>query len=246
MPYMTECFREQSCEEQGVAPAAECLYVELPRIGYQEALKLQQGIVRAKTDGLLKSDVILNLEHPPVYTLGRRGGIENLCVSKALLEKESIDIVQVERGGDITYHGPGQLVIYTLIDIQRARIGVADLVSALEAIMIALAAAFGIEAQRNPLNRGVWIGNEKLGSIGLAIRKGVTSHGLALNVNTDLTHFSWINPCGLQNVGMTSLEKALSRKIDINDARRTVRGCIETELGVKLIRTELEELKNII
>lgn len=202
--------------------------------------------MRAKTGGLLKSDVILNLEHPPVYTLGRRGGIENLCVSKELLEKESIDVVQVERGGDITYHGPGQVVIYTLMDIRRARIGVADMVSALESIMIALAAAFGIEAERNPLNRGVWIGNDKLGSIGIAIRKGVTFHGLALNVNTDLTHFSWINPCGLQNVGMTSLAEALSRKIDMNDARRIVGDCIETALGVKLKRIEPGELERII
>jgi lipoate-protein ligase B len=163
-----------------------------------------------------------------------------------LLEKESIDVVQVERGGDITYHGPGQLVIYTLMDIQRARIGAPDLVSALEAIMIDLAAAFGIEAERNPLNRGVWIGNEKLGSIGIAVRKGVTFHGLALNVNTDLTHFSWINPCGLQNVGMTSPEKALLRKIDMNEARRIVRGCIESSLDVKLKRIEPEELKHII
>ncbi len=223
-----------------------CLYVELPLTGYRKAWQMQQAIVRAKTEGSLKSDVILILEHPPVYTLGRRGGTENLCVSKALLEKEDIDVVQVERGGDITYHGPGQVVVYLLMDIQRARLSVTDLVSAIEEIMIGTAAAFGVETERNPLNRGVWIGNAKLGSIGIAIRKGVTFHGLALNVNLDLTHFSWINPCGLQNIGMTSLKEATGRKINMEEVRHMIKGRIESVLGVDLEQIEPEELTTMI
>jgi len=227
---------------QGARPKKDCLYLELPLTGYQEAWQLQQDIVRAKTTGMLDSDVILSLEHPPVYTLGRRGGRDNLCVAEDLLEREGIDVVQVERGGDITYHGPGQIVVYVILDIRHARISVPDLVSALEEIMIESAAAFGVYAQRNPLNRGVWIGNTKLGSIGIAIRRGITFHGLALNVNTNLTHFSWINPCGLQDVGMTTLQHELSRKIDMQKARDMVAGCMETTFGVKLRHMERKEL----
>jgi len=210
-----------------------CLYTTLPPTRYEEAWKLQQDIVAAKINGRLNSDVILNLEHPPVFTLGRRGGRDNLCVAESFLEQEGIEVVQVERGGDITYHGPGQMVIYVLWDIKRSRTSVTDLVSALEDIMIGTAASFGVEAQRNPMNRGVWVGNAKLGSIGIAIRKGISFHGLALNVSTNLTHFSWINPCGLQNVGMTTLEKERSCVIDPQAVRRMSLKQIESVMGVK-------------
>lgn len=223
-----------------------CLYVELPLTGYREAWKLQQEIVRLKSEGLFESDVILVMEHPPVYTLGRRGGLENLCVSKALLEKEDIDVVQVERGGDITYHGPGQLVAYPLIDIQRARLSVTDLVSTLEEIMIGTAAVFGVDAGRNPLNRGVWVGNTKLGSVGIAIRKGTSFHGMALNINLDLTHFSWINPCGLQNVAMTSLKEAACRTINIDEVRRVIKNRIGLVLAVELIHIKPEDLFTLV
>ena len=130
-----------------------CLYVELPLTEYRKAWDLQQTIVTAKTRGALENDVVLVLEHPPVYTLGRRGGIENLCVPKERLAREGIEVVPVERGGDITYHGPGQLVAYPLLDIRRARMGITDLVTCLEEIMIETAGDFDVQAQRNPLNR---------------------------------------------------------------------------------------------
>jgi len=217
-----------------------CLYLELPLTDYREAWELQRKIVTAKISRSLSRDVILVLEHPPVYTLGRRGGIENLCVSKAFLERKGIAVVPVERGGDITYHGPGQLVAYPLLDIQRTRLGVTDLVGRLEDVMIHTAAAVGISAGRNPLNRGVWIDNAKLGSIGIAIRKGVTFHGMALNVNLDLTPFSWINPCGLQGVAMTSLEKEAGRAVDMQEARQAGIANLAGALDMHLERVELE------
>ncbi len=224
----------------------ECLYLELPQTRYQDAWKLQQEIVAAKINGRLSSDVILSLEHPPVFTLGRRGGKDNLCVAEDFLKKEGIEVVQVERGGDITYHGPGQMVIYVMWDIKRSRTSVTDLVFALEEIMIRTAASFSVAAQRNPLNRGVWVDNAKLGSIGIAIRKGVSFHGLALNVSTNLTHFSWINPCGLQNVGMTTLEKELSRAIDLQVVRSTAAKQIEMVMGVESKQIESDELDSLI
>ena len=225
---------------------SECLYLELPQMRYQEAWKLQQDIVAAKIEGRLRSDVILSLEHPPVFTLGRRGGHENLCVTGSFLEQEGIDVVQVERGGDITYHGPGQIVIYVLWDIKRSRTSVTDFVAALEEIMIQTAAVFDVSAQRNPLNRGVWVGNAKLGSIGIAIRKGISYHGLALNVSTNLTHFTWINPCGLQDVGMTTFEKELSLSIDVQAVRSTAAKQIETVMEVNLKHIESDELNSLI
>ena len=224
----------------------EVIYLELPQTPYQEAWKLQQDIVAAKINGRLHSDVILSLEHPPVFTLGRRGGRDNLCVAESFLKQEGIEVVQVERGGDITYHGPGQVVIYVMWNIKRSRTSVTDLVSALEDIMIRTAASFGVEAQRNSLNRGVWVDNAKLGSIGIAIRKGISFHGLALNVRTNLTHFSWINPCGLQNVGMTTLEKELAKTVDLQAVRRAAAQHIEAVMGVKLKQIEAEELNSSI
>ena len=224
----------------------ECLYLELPLTRYQSAWKLQQDIVAAKIDGRLDFDVILSLEHPPVFTLGRRGGRDNLCVAENFLRQEGIEVVQVERGGDITYHGPGQMVIYVIWDIKRSRTSITDLVSALEDIMIRTAASFDVQTERNPLNRGVWVGTAKLGSIGIAIRKGVSFHGLALNVSTNLTHFSWINPCGLQNVGMTTLEKELSRTIDLQAVRNTTVKHLEAVMGVKPKHIQSDELNVLI
>ena len=219
-----------------------CLYIELPLTEYGEAWQLQQSVVKAKREGVLPNDVILVLEHPPVYTLGRRGGMDNLCVPRDRLDAEGIDVVQIERGGDITYHGPGQLVAYPLLDIRRAHLSVVDLVSCLEAIMIATADHFNVTAERNPLNRGVWIGPAKLGSIGLAVRRNITFHGMALNVNLDLTHFSWINPCGLKAVNMTSLQKAAGKTIDMQAARRALRENVQNVFDRELEPTDLETL----
>ena len=223
-----------------------CLFVELPLTEYREAWELQQAIVNAKKEGTLLNDVILVLEHPSVYTLGRRGGIENLCVPQTRLAQEGIDVIQIERGGDITYHGPGQLVAYPLLDIRRARLSITDLVWSLEEVMINTAAAFGIEAERNPLNRGVWIDQAKLGSIGIAVRRDITFHGMALNVNLDLTHFSWINPCGLKEIGMTSLKAAAGRTVDMPAARRAVQKNMQTVLCLELEQTDPETLNNLI
>ena len=219
-----------------------CLYIELPLTEYREAWELQQAIVNAKQEGVLANDVILVLEHPPVYTLGRRGGIENLCVSRERLAREGIDVVHIERGGDITYHGHGQLVAYPLLDIRRARLGVTDLVTLLEAVMINTAGNFNVQAERNPMNRGVWVGQAKLGSIGIAVRRDISFHGMALNINLDLTHFSWINPCGLKDVGMTSLKEVSGKTIDMQAARHALRENMQTALGVEFEPTDPETL----
>jgi lipoate-protein ligase B len=182
--------------------------VEPGRMAYTDALALQHRLVRARHAKVLASDLLILLEHPPVFTLGRRGGRENLRVSSTFLGQSGIPIIQAERGGNITFHGPGQLVAYLIMDLGASKMSVEDLVGRLEKTMIRTARSWGIEAGLNPSNRGIWVGNSKLGSIGIAIRKGVTYHGLALNVDLSLEPFGWINPCGLQNVSVTSMQQA--------------------------------------
>jgi lipoate-protein ligase B len=222
------------------------LCVDLPTMEYKEAWDLQAKIVAARKDRIIETDIVLFLEHPPVFTLGRRGGLNNLTISEAFLEKEGIPVIQVERGGDITFHGPGQLVIYPIIDLRAARLGVVDYVTTLEEVMIRTAADWGIKADRNPRNRGVWVGNNKLGSIGVAIRRGVSFHGLAFNVNTPLTPFSWIHPCGLENTQMTSLMHELSREVSMSKVRDAARHHMEAVFGVKLTMKSLAELKRLL
>jgi lipoate-protein ligase B len=217
--------------------------VNLPATGYREAWNLQGQLVTARKDKIIDTNVVLLLEHPPVFTLGRRGGLNNLTVSADFLEKAGIPVIQVERGGDITFHGPGQLVMYPVIDLNLARLRVIDYVENLEEVMIRAALDWGIKAERNPINRGVWVGNKKLGSIGVAIRRGICFHGMAFNVNLSLKPFGWINACGLQDTGTTSMERELSCKVSMNQVRESVKRHLEAVFGIELVITNLKKLK---
>jgi len=217
--------------------------VDIPLIEYQEAWSLQAEIVLAIKDKTIDRNVVLFLEHPSVFTLGRRGGRNNLNVSEAFLESQGIPLVHVERGGDITYHGPGQLVAYPVLDLRGAGLDVVGHVTKLEDVMIRTARDFGVKAERNPLNRGVWVGNNKLGSIGIAIRRGITFHGFALNVNLTMEPFTWIQPCGLQGIGMTSLGRELVTDVSMRKARERARSHMEAVFGVALETIGLEELR---
>mgnify|MGYP001818973025 CR=1 FL=1 len=218
------------------SPAAPrvCYGVDLPQIDYRNAWGLQSGLVAARREGRLARDLFIFLEHPPVFTLGRRGGRENQVVPEAQLEKNGNTEVNVELGGNITYHGPGQLVVYPIIDLQAAGLGVTEYVSALETVMIRLAADFGVNAQRDRRNRGVWVGNNKLGSIGIAVRRGVSFHGLAFNANLALAPFGWINPCGLKDVGMTTLACERGTPVSMAAVRQAAWRQIEAVFGVRL------------
>jgi lipoate-protein ligase B len=192
-----------------------CRTVVIERMDYRAALDLQHRIVAARLDGRLDQDLLLLLTHPPVFTLGRRGGRENLLISSEDLRRRRIEVIQVERGGNITYHGPGQLVAYVIVDLRNASLTVEEFVSGLETAMVRTAAQWQIKAVGDARNRGVWVGKAKLGSIGLTVRRGVTFHGLALNVDLDLTPFAWINPCGLQGIRMTSMARERGEPIAV-------------------------------
>ncbi len=226
--------------------ARTCWCINLDTIDYDEAWKLQTAIVEARINRVIDKDIVLMLEHPSVFTLGRRGGTENLLVSKSFLEKSGIAVTQVERGGNITYHGPGQLVVYPIVNLEAAKISVVEFVEALESVMIQTTAVWGIYAERNPVNRGIWVGNNKIGSVGIALRKGISFHGLALNINLDLTPFSWIQPCGLQGVRMTSIQQELLEKVPMADAQKVLTQKFESVFGNLLVDKSYSELKHIL
>jgi lipoate-protein ligase B len=216
--------------------------VDLGLIPYPEAWDLQLRLVATRAQGRLPENVLLFLEHPPVFTLGRRGGREHLLVSEAQLEQSGIPIVQVERGGDITYHGPGQLVVYPIVHLPSAGLGVVDMVDRLEEVMIRTCGAWGVRSGRNKLNRGAWVGMKKIGSIGIAVRRGVNFHGLALNVNPDLSPFGWIQPCGLEGVGVTSIQVESGHPVDIADAKAVMREHMEAVFQVGLLPLDRRDL----
>lgn len=199
---------------------------------YGDVHRLQKQLVAARFAGTLAHDVLIVVEHPPVYTFGRHGGRENLLVDDAFLAGKSIDLAQTERGGNVTYHGPGQLILYPIMNLHAARLGVDDYVYSCEEIMIRTAADFHVTAVRNIANHGVWVGPAKLGSVGIAIRRGICYHGLALNVNCDLTPFAWINFCGLSGSAMTSLERASGTAVSTQAVRRRMRHHFTVIFGV--------------
>jgi len=220
-----------------------CYAVRLGLQDYRQTWQLQKQIVAARIEGTIGTDILLLVEHPPVFTLGRRGGSEHLLVSEQFLASHTIAVVHVERGGDITYHGPGQLVAYPIVDLEARRLGVLDFVWALEEIMLRTAADNGVAAGRNPANRGIWVADSKMGSIGIALRKGISFHGLAFNVNLDLTPFSWIQPCGLQGIQMTSLQKELGRRLPMGEVRRSLEHHFQQLLEMNIKPMHPEELQ---
>jgi lipoate-protein ligase B len=188
------------------------VFRDLGLLEYTRALDLQETARREKLEDRTRPDTIFFVQHPPVFTFGRNGGRENLTVSEDFLKDRGVTLVQTDRGGNVTCHGPGQAVLYPVVDLEQARIGVTDFVYGLEEIMGQTARDFGVPIHRDPRNHGMWKGPRKIGSVGLSIKHGISIHGLALNVSMDLTPFSWINPCGMSGVSMTSLKQELENQ----------------------------------
>lgn len=183
-------------------------------IGYQDALDLQHQLVEDRKAGRV-GDHLLLLQHPPVITLGvrTRNDRSHVLQTPEALASQGIELFETGRGGDVTYHGPGQLVGYPILDLKPDRCDVHRYVRDLEEVLIRTVVAFGIDAGRVAGLTGIWVGSEKLAAIGVRISRWVTSHGFALNVNTNLDHFRLIVPCGISDKGVTSMERLLSRKV---------------------------------
>lgn len=210
----------------------EAYLVRLGRMPYQEAWDLQRQIGEGVEAGLLP-DTILLVEHPPVYTVGRgaRGSLGNLLWDDEQRRQEGIDLYMVDRGGDITYHGPGQLVGYPILDLNRHGRDLHQYLRRLEESLIAALSEFGIDAQRMPPHTGVWVGLEKVAAIGVKASHWITQHGFALNVQPNLDHFTGIIPCGIGDKGVTSMSRLLDRDITLSEVQPVVEHHLAQEFG---------------
>jgi lipoate-protein ligase B len=226
----------------------ECLTVDLGLMPYGIAWDLQRRIVAARKAGAVP-DVLLFCEHPHVITLGRNGKLDHLRASDHLLRQMNVEFLPTDRGGDITYHGPGQLVGYPILNLSEIRRDLVWYVRQLEEVMIRTTAEFGITARREPGKTGVWVdtprGEEKLAAIGVHVSRWVTSHGLAYNVATDLHYFDLIVPCGIAGKRATSLERLLARPVALEEVKSRLAAHLGEVFGLELraaSRSELEDL----
>jgi len=188
----------------------------LGRVRYAEGLEIQARLVAERQAGLIP-DTLLLLEHDPVFTLGRNARAENVRFPVDALRERGFDVFEAGRGGDVTYHGPGQVVGYPIIDLSPDRRDVHRYVRDLEQVMIGACGDYGIEAARIPGLTGCWVGDEKIGAIGVRIARWVTSHGFAFNVANDLSPFGLIVPCGIPDRGVTSLARLLGREPSLDE-----------------------------
>jgi lipoate-protein ligase B len=186
------------------------LWIEyLGVVPYGDALELQRRVARERIEGVIPQDVLLLMEHPPVITMGRSSKEANLLASAELLSSRGVELFEVERGGDVTFHGPGQLVGYPIIDLKRHKRDLHWYLRQVEEALIVALGELGIPAERNEGYTGVWTRGKKIASIGVHARDWVTWHGFALNVDTDLSYFDLIVPCGIQSVTMTSVAREI-------------------------------------
>ena len=181
----------------------------LPQVEYETAWRWQNELAEGVRNGA--DEALLLLQHPPVYTFGRRIRPEHLLANTEELEQRGAEVIESDRGGDITFHGPGQIVGYPILNLRQRGLGAADYVHALEEVLIRTLHRFGLPGERSPGRPGVWVGAAKVGPIGVHVSRGVTTHGFALNVETDLTWFDAIVPCGISDAAVTSIECLLGR-----------------------------------
>lgn len=210
-------------------------------MAYADAWALQRELVAARQAARVP-DVVLLVEHPPVITIGRAGRSANILVPRTLLAAQGFEVFEVERGGDVTYHGPGQLVGYPIIDLRALEEDVVRYVRSLEGALIGTLGQFGISAGRARGYPGVWTGDAKIAAIGVAVKHRVTMHGFALNVAPNLDHFAVINPCGLAKP-VTSMARVLGRTVSLTEVQPVVAGRLGEALELALEPVTLDVLR---
>lgn len=200
----------------------ESWLLDLGVYNFEQTLNIQKKIHQMRVSNKIPDTLIL-VEHPSVITLGKSGNLTNLLVSAEDFAKRGIKIFHIERGGDVTFHGPGQLVGYPIFHIKDALAGIKGTINKLESVLILTLSDFKIKATVEPKMVGVWVNNEKIASIGIAVKKWVTFHGFALNIAIDLNYFDLIRPCGLTGIKMTSMEKILREKVNIANIKESIK-----------------------
>lgn len=215
---------------------------DLDRMPYAEALAIQRRLLEKRQLGEIE-DTLLLVEHPAVLTLGTRGDYANIYLPKERLAEQGVSIYEVERGGDVTYHGPGQIVGYPIVALQDFPGSIRGYITAMATALIdLLRTEFGIVAeQRFDKYSGVWVGENKIVAIGVAVKRGVTLHGFAFNVNTNLAHFDWINPCGLSK-GVTSVERETGQTADLDRVKAQVVSHLARQFQRQPVRRPASEL----
>lgn len=205
---------------------------------YQE--ELFQKVISAKlNEDADKEQYILFCEHKHVYTLGKSGNKQNLLIAEHICKSKNIDFFPINRGGDITYHGPGQLVVYPIIDLEELGVGIKAYISMIEDVVIEVLNTYGIKGEKDEKAMGVWIDKDnpakarKICAIGVRASRFVTMHGLALNINTDLSYFSYINPCGFTDKAVTSMQQELGKWIDLEEVSKRMKDAFEKIFDIK-------------
>ena len=217
-------------------------YCNLDTIDYKEAWDLQKTIFELRYKQKI-NDVLLLLEHPHTYTLGKTADEKNLIGNEEYLNKNKISVYDIDRGGDITYHGPGQIVGYPIIDLNNCGKDTDKYLRALEEIIIRSCADYGLAVTRVPKYTGVWIEDRKIAAIGIKVTRWITMHGFALNVNTDLSLYNGIIPCGIKNKEVTSLKKELNREINLQEVKSKILNHTAEIFGYNDIETrQVEDL----
>lgn len=198
-----------------------CLVVDLGTMEYMESWSIQKSMAELRHDNKI-GDCLILLQHPHTYTLGRRGKSSDILVDDSFLALNDIVVQNVDRGGEVTYHGPGQVIAYTIFDVREIG-GASSFVNFLEEVVIATLATFGIRGSRKENCTGIWVDDAKIASIGLNISRGITTHGLALNVNTDLSYYQNIVPCGNPDEKVTSLSNLVVVELSERDIMETIK-----------------------
>jgi len=193
-----------------------CIYIKLNTVDYQTVWDIQKEFAKRRLQKTIPN-ILLLLEHPHTITIGKTGKKENLLANPYLLEQKNIELKEVDRGGDITYHGPGQLIGYPILDLSETKPDVIWYLRQLEETIIQTLDDFDIISTRKPKHTGVWIDDEKIAALGVNVSRWITSHGFALNVSTDLNYFDLIIPCGIRNKNVTSMVKLREMDIDLNE-----------------------------
>ncbi len=222
-----------------------CLVLRLGLTDYGEAWELQRRLADAVREGSSPPALIL-LQHPPTYTLGVQGKSEHVLLDEAGLRRIGAGLHRVDRGGDVTFHGPGQLVGYPILDLRRWGEGPVWYVRLLEATLIEALGRLGIGARRVPGRVGVWVGDDKIAAIGLRVSRGVTTHGFALNVATDLSYYRHIVPCGLVDADVTSIERVLGRTVPMQEVADLVVGCFAERFGLEMVESAPEPAQVVV
>lgn len=195
--------------------------IDLGLIDYASAYRKQKEVLEERKCGAI-GDILIIAEHHPVFTLGRTGSRDNLLVDKEVLEKRNLELIEVDRGGDITFHGPGQVVLYPIIDLKERSADLHKYIRNLESIIIDFLAGFSIEGERVPGASGVWVKGKKIGFVGIGASHWITFHGFTVNINTSLSFFSMIASCGIKGIEITSLSRILGKSIDIEEAKSSL------------------------